>query len=115
MKLIKQITVIILLAACILILLENYDTLRTPFSFRFSLYFIGWRTSPLPVWLIIIIAFSLGYVVSFIPNLIQKISYKKRIKTLENELKSAGVPAVPAQSTLDQTQGQTRVSTSEKS
>ncbi len=114
MKLIKQIIIIIILAVCILVLFENYDALKTVFSFRFGLYFIGWRTSPLPVWLIIIIAFALGYAAAFIPGFIQKISYKNRIKKLENDLKGPAIPAKPAQSTSDQTHGQTEVSTSEK-
>lgn len=101
MKLIKQILIIFVLAVCLLLLFENYAALSTPFSFRFSLYFksLRWATSPLPMWLIIVIAFALGYLVSFLPGFMQRHSYRKRIKVLENELKNASIRPAPADST----------------
>ncbi len=87
-----------------IILVENYDALNKASSFRFHLYSsLGWYTSPIPVWLIILIALTCGYAIASISGFLQKMSYKKRIKQLESELESAATPVEPARKTSDQT------------
>ncbi len=93
MKLIKQIITVLFLILLFLVLYQNYDALQQAFSFKLNLYFIGWYTSKLPVWLIILIAFACGYGVAYLTGFIQRITYKKRIKQIELELQAANTPS----------------------
>ncbi len=89
MKLIKRIITVLVLLILFLIIYDNYDALQQAFSFKLDLYFIGWYTSKIPVWLIILIAFACGYAIAYLTGFVQKISYKKKIKQIELELQAA--------------------------
>ncbi len=92
MKLVKRLITLVLLLFALLILFENSDILAQTFSFKLNLYFIGWYTSPLPAWLVILIAFAIGYASAFTFGFIHRLSYKGRIKKLEQELKRVNMP-----------------------
>jgi uncharacterized integral membrane protein len=92
MKLIKRILTVIILLILFVVVYQNYDVLQHSFTFRFNLHFIGWYTSKIPVWLIIVISFICGYAIAYISGLLQKLSYKKKIKQMELELQSTNTP-----------------------
>ncbi|MCL4467960.1 MAG: lipopolysaccharide assembly protein LapA domain-containing protein [Deltaproteobacteria bacterium] len=96
MKLIKQTITVLFILLLFLILYENYDNLQHAFSFKLNLYFIGWYTSKIPVWLIILIAFACGYAIAYITGFIQRISYKKKIKQIEQKLQTVDTAVSPA-------------------
>ncbi|MCL4557710.1 MAG: LapA family protein [Deltaproteobacteria bacterium] len=96
MKIVKQTTAVILILILFLVLYQNYDALTMEQSFRLNLHFIGWYTSPIPVWLIIFIAFAVGYAVAYVYGFMKAVSYRKRIKQLENELHAPGVKSAPS-------------------
>ena len=96
MKLIKQTITVLFILLLFLILYENYDNLQHAFSFKLNLYFIGWYTSKIPVWLIILIAFACGYAIAYITGLIQRLSYKKKIKQIEQKLRTVDTAVSPA-------------------
>ncbi len=97
MKLIKQILTVFFVILLFLILYQNYDNLQHAFSFKLDLHFIGWYTSKLPVWLIIVMAFACGYAVAYVTGLPQRLSNKKKIKQLEQKLKTVDTVVSPAQ------------------
>ncbi len=97
MKLIKQILTVVVLILLFLVLYQNYDNLQHAFSFKLSLYFIGWYTSKLPVWLIILIAFACGYAVASVSGLLQRISSRRKIKQLEQKLRGADTAVATVQ------------------
>ncbi len=104
MKLVKRLITLILLLFGLLILFENYEILNKTFSFKLNLYFIGWYTSPLPAWLVILIALAIGYASAFTFGFIRRLSYKGKIKKLEQELKRANMPEKSPINTPDQNQ-----------
>ena len=97
MKLIKQTFYALLLLLLLLVFYQNYDNLQQAFSFRLSLYFIGWYTSKIPVWLIILIAFVFGYAIASITGFMQRLSYKKKIKQIEQKLRTVDTVVSPVQ------------------
>lgn len=89
MKLIKRIVILLFFILLLITFWQNYDNLQHTFVFKLNLYFVKWYTSKLPEWLIIIIAFAIGYLVSYIPGLTKQFSYKKKIKQLQTDLQVA--------------------------
>lgn len=90
MKLIKRILIFLFVVLVFLILYENTPFLQQTSTFRFSLYLknLRWASAPIPVWVIMVIAFVIGYAAAYIPGFVRTHAYKRKIKLLEAQVQT---------------------------
>ncbi len=95
MKIIRRVAIVVVILVLALVLYQNYDVLTQESKFKLSLHFIGWYTSPLPLGLIILIAFAIGYAAAYLFGFVRAVSYRRRLRQLERELHTVDTPSPP--------------------
>lgn len=83
----------------LLFIVQNYVTLTAPHSLRLNLVLTHWETVPLPLYLLALLLFFLGFFLALLLNVLPKQRLKKELrdcrqqkKDLEQQLKTRQGP-----------------------
>ncbi len=95
MRYVKVLVVILLIVFGITFFIQNSELFTASISVRFQLWEWGGRSEPLPFYLLLLLAFLVGALITFLYLLADKIklhrelkSKKNRVASLEQELSS---------------------------
>jgi uncharacterized integral membrane protein len=95
MRYLKVLVIVLLFFFLLLFLVQNTKTLGTSLQFDLHLFDWKWTSASTPVYLLILLAFVAGAIVSLLYFLLDKLrsgrelkKYKNRINSLEKELES---------------------------
>lgn len=86
MKQIKAIVVILFLLLVVILAVQNYKALSTPISFRANLLFINAESAGLPVFLIAVVAFLTGVIITWFYGVSERLGFKRQIKALMKDV-----------------------------
>ncbi|MFW6054334.1 MAG: LapA family protein, partial [Thermodesulfobacteriota bacterium] len=110
MRYVKVFIVVLLFLFGIIFFMQNTQFVNTTISLQFNLPGIDWSSSPVPVYLFILLAFGIGVLVSLIYLSLDKFRqgrelkwYKARVKSLEQEINSLRTLPLENQPAADET------------
>jgi uncharacterized integral membrane protein len=86
MKQIKGLFVILVLSLVVIIIVQNFQALTTPVSFKIDLLFYNFQSSNIPLSLIALAAFFFGLVAAGLQGIFERMSLKRDIRFLKKEL-----------------------------
>lgn len=61
---------------------QNYNELQHPLVVTLNVYFKSWTSTPIHVWILLILFFLLGFIVSSIYSAYERIVLKRELKVL---------------------------------
>lgn len=95
MRYIKVLIIVFLFFFCMIFFVQNTEILSTTIKLNFHLFGLNFTSSPIPVYVFILVAFVVGAIVSMLYFILEKIRhmqeikrYKERLKNLEEEVTS---------------------------
>ncbi|MCF8038449.1 MAG: LapA family protein [Desulfohalobiaceae bacterium] len=95
MRYAKVLVVVLLFLFGIIFFMQNTQFINTTITLQFNFLGINWSSSPIPIYLFILLAFGIGVLVSLIYFFLDKFRqgrelkwYKARVKSLEQEINS---------------------------
>ncbi len=95
MRYIKVLIIVFLFFFCMIFFVQNTEILSTTIKLKFHLFGFNFTSSPIPVYVFILVAFVVGAIVSMLYFILEKIRhvqeikrYKERLKNLEEEVDS---------------------------
>jgi len=95
MRYVKVLVIVLIFFFGLTFFVQNTETLSTKLTFSMDLFGWSWASSPVPVYLFILIAFVLGAIISMLYFFLDKLRQGKelrknrsKIKDLEQELNS---------------------------
>ncbi|MCF8104598.1 MAG: LapA family protein [Desulfohalobiaceae bacterium] len=95
MRYVKVLVVVLLFLFGIIFFMQNTQFINTTITLQFNFPGIDWSSSPIPIYLFILLAFCIGVLVSLIYFSLDKFRqgrelkwYKTRVKSLEQEINS---------------------------
>jgi uncharacterized integral membrane protein len=116
MRYVKVLVIVLIFFVGLVFFVQNTQTLATKLTFNIDLFGWSWASSPIPIYLFILIAFALGAIISMLYFLMDKIRHGKelrkarsRIKDLEQELSSLRNMPLDEQPTQQQTEDTSQV------
>lgn len=86
MKQIKGLFLIVVLAIIVIVIVQNFQALATPVSFKIDLIFYNYQTSNLPLSLVALAAFFIGVIAAGLQGILERMNLKREIKSLRKEL-----------------------------
>lgn len=87
MKHIKFLFIVFVMLVIFILLVQNHAAFNTKVVFKVDLMIIKYQTSEISVYLISLIAFILGVIITWVFNLLERFQFKRQISNLSNELK----------------------------
>lgn len=87
MRHVKAIVSILVMLFVVIIVVENLEQLSKTLTLRIDLLFWGAKTSPMAVYLVVIIAFLIGIFVAGLLGIFERFRLKREIKRLSSENK----------------------------
>jgi len=88
MKQVKALIVILFLLLIVVLSVQNYAALTTKISFKANLLFLNYETAGLSIFLIAVVTFLFGVVVTWLFGLSERIAFKRQIKALMKDVKN---------------------------
>ena len=88
MKQIKVLITILFLLLIVVLSVQNYAALTTKISFKLNLLFFDYQTGDLSIFLIAVVTFLLGVVITWLFGLSERMGHKRQIKTLMKDVKN---------------------------
>jgi len=88
MKQIKVLVIILFLLLIVVLSVQNYAALTTKINFKANLLFFDYQTADLSIFLIAVVTFLLGVLVTWLFGLTERLSFKRQIKALMKDVKN---------------------------
>ncbi len=88
MNYIKAILVAALVALSIIFMIQNIEALSHPLTIRLNLFFYQFESTPYATYLIIMLAFFVGVLVTSLLGMVERFRLRRTIKAKDNEIKS---------------------------
>ncbi len=88
MKQIKALLIILFLLLVVVLSVQNYAALTTKINFKANLLFLNYETAGLSVFLIAVLTFLVGVVLTWLFGVSERIAFKRQIKALIKDVKS---------------------------
>ena len=88
MKQVKALIVILFLLLIVVLSVQNYAALTTKISFKANLLFLNYETAGLSIFLIAVVTFLFGVVVTWLFGLSERMAFKRQIKALMKDVKN---------------------------
>jgi uncharacterized membrane protein YciS (DUF1049 family) len=88
MKQVKALIVILFLLLIVVLSVQNYAALTTKISFKANLLFLNYETAGLSIFLIAVVTFLLGVVVTWLFGASERMAFKRQIKALMKDVKN---------------------------
>ncbi len=88
MRYLKLLAIIILFFLAMVFFIQNIEVFNTKLSMQFNLFGQKWSSSPIPVYIYILVAFVIGGIVSMFYFLLDKLRQGRKLKTYQNQIKS---------------------------
>ena len=88
MKQLKVLVIILFLLLIVVLSVQNYAALTTRIHFKANLLFLDYQTADLSVFLIAVVTFLFGVVVTWLFGLTERMAFKRQIKTLMKDVKN---------------------------
>ena len=86
MRYVKVLAVVILFFLCMIFFVQNTGVLSTELKLSFQVFGVHWVSSPIPVYLYILLAFVIGVVVSMAYFLLEKLRQRRVIKKKQQQI-----------------------------
>lgn len=86
MKHIKFLFLIVILLAVIILTVQNHNAFSETVRFRVNLLYEQYQTAETSIYLISLIAFMLGVLITWVYGLMERFQMKRRIASLSNEI-----------------------------
>jgi len=88
MKQIKVLVIILFLLLIVVLSVQNYAALTTKIHFKANLLFFDYQTADLSIFLIAVVTFLFGVLVTWLFGFSERVSYKRQIKALMKDVKN---------------------------
>ena len=88
MKQVKTLIVILFLLLIVVLSVQNYAALTTKISFKANLLFLNYETAGLSIFLIAVVTFIFGVVVTWLFGISERMTFKRQIKVLTKDVKN---------------------------
>jgi len=88
MRYVKVLVLVLFFFVAMVFFVQNTEILTKSISLKFSVFALKWSSSPIPIYLYILIAFVLGVVLSTIYFAVDKLRKSKEIKRNRQQIKS---------------------------
>jgi ATP adenylyltransferase len=88
MKQVKALIVILFLLLIVVLSVQNYAALTTKISFKANLLFLNYETAGLSIFLIAVVTFLFGVMVTWLFGLSERMAFKRQIKALMKDVKN---------------------------
>lgn len=88
MRYLKLLAIIILFFLAMVFFIQNIEVFNTKLAMQFNLFGQKWSSSPIPVYIYILVAFVIGGIVSMFYFLLDKLRQGKKLRTYQNQIKS---------------------------
>ncbi|MDZ7759399.1 MAG: LapA family protein [Desulfovermiculus sp.] len=88
MRYVKVLALVLFFFVAMVFFVQNTEILTKSISLKFSVFAFKWTSSPIPIYLYILIAFVLGAVLSTIYFALDKLRMGKEIKRNRQQIKS---------------------------
>jgi len=86
-KSIKAISVSLAVIILVILVVQNLEVLTKPQVFRINLLFATYNSPPIQIYLLLLICIVVGFILAYLPGLIQRRHMKKTIKILNQSQK----------------------------
>ncbi len=88
MKQLKVLIVILLMLLVVVLSVQNYAALNTKIHFKINLIFLEYQTADLSIFLIAVLTFLFGVLVTWLFGLSERFAFKRQIKALMKDVKN---------------------------
>ncbi len=88
MKHIKFLIYVLIIFVVVMLLVQNHEAFNTSVVFHVNLWFGKYESAGITIYLISAIAFTLGLIISWLYNLLDRFQLKRTITRLRNEIKN---------------------------
>jgi len=88
MKHIKFLVYVFIIFVVVMLLVQNHEAFNTSVVFHVNFWFGKYESSVITIYLISAIAFTLGLVISWLYNLLDRFQLKREIARLRTEIKN---------------------------
>ena len=88
MKQVKALIVILFLLLVVVLSVQNYAALTTKISFKANLLFLNYETAGLSIFLIAVVTFLVGVVVTWLFGVSERVAFKRQIKSLTKDVQN---------------------------
>ncbi len=88
MRYVKVLALVLFFFVAMVFFVQNTEILTQSISLKFSVFAFQWTSSPIPIYLYILLAFVLGAVLSTIYFAVDKLRMSKEIKRNRQQIKS---------------------------
>jgi uncharacterized integral membrane protein len=88
MRYVKILVLVLFFFAAMVFFVQNTQILTESISLKFSVFALQWNSSPIPIYMYILIAFVLGVVISTAYFGLDKLRMNKEIKRARHQIKS---------------------------
>ena len=88
MKQVKALIIILFLLLIVVLSVQNYAALTTKISFKAHLLFLNYETAGLSIFLIAVVTFLFGVLVTWLFGLSERMTFKRQIKALMKDVKN---------------------------
>jgi predicted membrane protein len=88
MKQVKALIIILFLLLIVVLSVQNYAALTTKISFKANLLFFNYETAGLSIFLIAVVTFLFGVMVTWLFGLSERMAFKRQVKALMKDVKS---------------------------
>ena len=88
MKQVKALIIILFLLLIVVLSVQNYAALAKEISFKAHLLFLNYETAGLSIFLIAVVTFLFGVVVTWLFGLSERMTFKRQIKALMKDVQN---------------------------
>ncbi len=88
MKHIKFLVYVFIVFVVVTLIIQNHEAFNTRVVFRANLQFAQYQSTGITIYLISAIAFTLGLIISWLYNLLDRFQLKREITRLRNDIKN---------------------------
>jgi putative membrane protein len=86
MRYVKVLAVVIIFFLCMIFFVQNTGVLSTELKLSFKLFGANWMSSPIPVYLYILLAFVIGVLVSMAYFLLEKLRQGRELRKKQQQI-----------------------------